>query len=388
MNILLLNYEFPPLGGGGGIFSRDLARELAKEHNVDVLTSHFPGLKKQETSGGLTVYRTPVVGRKSPHTATMSSLLSFPISGIIKGLRLLREKKYDIINTHFAVPTGPAGLVLSRISGTPNVLNVFGGDIYDPTKKMSPHRHALLRWTVRNVIRKASQVVTESANIASCAETFYRPAKDITIIPLGLAEPRFTPKDREALSLKRDKLYLISVGRLIKRKGYDFLITAFASLIRGGLDAELILIGDGPERSALEGLARELDVPDGVKFLGAVSDEEKFQYLSAADIYVLSSLHEGFGIVLLEAMSCGLPVVATNKGGQTDIIRDGKEGTLVPPADAESLADAIHKLATDPDRMKRVGISNRQEVKKYAMPVIAKKYIGLFREILKPKPNR
>ncbi|MEA3489045.1 MAG: glycosyltransferase [Candidatus Omnitrophota bacterium] len=382
MNILLINYEYPPLGGGGGIFTRCLAEEFAVNHNVDVLTSHFRGLKKRETVKRVNLHRVPVLRRTSLHTATMSSMLSFPFSAIAEGIRLTRRKKYDIINTYFAIPSGPAGSFLSRISGIPNVLNILGGDIYDPSKKTSPHRHAILRRTVRNVMINASKVVTESTNIANYAKTFYRPAKDITVIPLGLPEPHFTQITREELFLRQDKLYLISIGRFIKRKGFDFLIKATGLLRKQGNDIDLMLIGEGPERAALEKLSNKLGVSDHITFLDSVSDEKKFQYLAAADIYVLPSLHEGFGIVLLEAMYCGLPIVATNEGGQTDIVEDGENGLLVPPHDPAALADAIALLMKDPDQRQDMSSCNREYVKQYNISAVAARYLELFRGVI------
>ena len=378
MNILVVNFEFPPLGGGGGIFTRDLVKELARKHAVDVLTTHYGDLKRKEAVDNYTIYRVPVLGRSSFHTASMFSMLLFPISGAAKGIQLLRNKKYDVINTHFAVPTGPAGLILSRFSGVPNVLSLHGGYIYDPTKKLSPHRHAILRWAVRSVINSATKVVAQSTNTKRNAEEIYRPDKSIDIIPLGMPEPRFSAVNRRALSMQEDKFYLISIGRLVKRKGYDTLITALSIMRQKEHDARLILMGDGPERHNLESQSAELNISDRVTFLGAVSDERKFQYLSASDLYVLSSLHEGFGIVLLEAMFCGLAIVSTNDGGQVDIIKDGRNGVLVQPSDADALANAISALLKDSGRRQQIGATNKSDVKQYTISAVTERYLNFF----------
>jgi len=382
MNILIINYEFPPLGGGGGIFTRDLALELAKNHNVDVLTSHFRGLKKTESIGGVTVYRVPVLNRRSLYASSALSLLSFPVSGTLGGIHLMRKKKYDIINTQFAVPTGPAGVVLSRLFGVPNILTVQGSDIYNPVRKSSPHRYAILRWAVRTVLRNVTKVVASSTDMKYRTEHFYAPEKDITIIPLGLTEPDFSPVNRETLSMHNDRFYAISTGRMAKIKGYDFLIKATALLKEKGLDIELILVGDGQERAGLEKLSIELGVSDRVKFTGWLSGEKKFRHLSAADLYVLSSIYEAFGLVIPEAMFCGLPVIATNKGGQPDIVKDSRNGILVRPADAEALADSIETLVKDTDRRRTIGAYNREYAKRYSISAIAERYLELFHEVL------
>ncbi|MFQ5952913.1 MAG: glycosyltransferase, partial [Candidatus Omnitrophota bacterium] len=113
--------------------------------------------------------------------------------------------------------------------------------------------------------------------------------------------------------------------------------------------------------------------------------KEKLQYFSASDIFVSPSLYEPFGIVLLEAMLCGLPVIATNRGGQADIIKSEKNGLLVPPADAESLANTIAELAKDANRRQVIGEYNRKDVKQYNISDIAKRYMDLFRDALSEK---
>jgi len=382
VNILIINYEFPPLGGGGGVFTKNLAKEIARKHSVDILTSRFMELKRKEETEGFMVYRVSVAGRKSLYTATLSSLLSFPLSAIPKGINLLSKKRYDIINTHFAVPTGPVGAVLSSLFKIPNVLSIHGGDIYDPSKRLSPHRLGMLRWCVRNVINGATKVVAQSTNTKKNAENIYHARKDIEIIPLGIPMMNFVPTARQDLSMQTERIYIISVGRLVKRKQYDTLIKALNIVRKNGNDVGLILVGEGPERNYLEKLSFELGLSEYISFLGAISDEKKLQYLSKSDIYTLSSLHEGFGIVLLESMLCGLPIIATDIGGQTDIITNEKNGILIPTENPKALADAIIKLVKDNTLRKKMVEFNKEDVKKYEISRIAERYLTLFKEIL------
>ena len=382
MNILLVNYEYPPVGGGGGVSMRDLAEELAKDHSVDVLTSHFPGLKNTETVNNVNLYRVPVLHRTSLSAATMLSLLSFPFSAIAAGKTLMSKKRYDVINTHFAIPSGPAGMILSMISKTPNVLSIIGGDIYDPTKKMSPHRHPFLRWTIRKILNNASAITAISENTKTNAQEIYRANKNIKVIPLGLPVPSFKKITRPELGLKSERKYLVSVGRLVKRKGYDYLLKALCILKDKQPLLDLLIIGDGPDSAMLLQLAKDLDISDRVLFLISVDDERKFQYLNCSDLYVLSSIHEGFGIVLLEAMFCGLAIVATNEGGQTDIITEGLNGTLVPPADENALAGAISKILEHPETIEEIGRRNKKTVKQYSISAVAERYMDIFESVI------
>jgi L-malate glycosyltransferase len=385
MRILLLNYEFPPLGGGGGVFTRFLAEELAKEHDVDLITTRLGDLKKRETVRGVNIFRVPVMGKRSFQSAGLLSLISFPLSAAAQGLRLLKKKDYDVINTHFALPTGPAGCFLSKVSGKKNVLNVFGGDIYDPTKRASPHRNLFLRWAVRRILNHSSAIIAESEDIAGHVETIYHPNKKAVVIPIGFPARLRSSKEKEEVSPNKDKIHFISIGRMVKRKGFDVLIRALSLLKDIENTPNLYLIGDGPELNSLKTLSRELGMQDHIIFSGSVDDEEKFRLLSNSDIYVLSSVHEGFGIVLLEAMCCGLAVIATNNGGQTDIIKDGKNGILVPSQNAETLADAMRALALNSDKRKEMGEFNKEDVRKYGILSISRKYVDIFRTVRNEK---
>src|SRR4030042_1597376 len=145
MRILMINYEFPPLGGGGGVASYEIAKALAaRDHEVDVLTTKWRGLPSKEVVDGLSVYRAPVVGRGRLATASIPSMLSFLPSGIATGYRTLGRRGYDVLNTHFAIPSGPTGVALSRLFRTPPLITIIGGDIHDPSMRLYPSENPLL----------------------------------------------------------------------------------------------------------------------------------------------------------------------------------------------------------------------------------------------------
>ncbi len=377
----MLNYEYPPLGGGGGVAAANIAEELVRVgHHVDYVTSHCRGLERQETICGVRIFREPVIGRKDFQTASIVSMLSYPVAAIRRAVALRRSGDYDLIHTHFAIPTGPAGYVLSKWWRKPNVVSVYGGDIYDPSKKYSPHRHPLLKMAVKRVLNQASAVVAESADLLSRTVAIYKPKRLPLRIPLGFKAPQFTAVSRAALGLCQDKVYAVAVSRLVSRKGYPELLAAFARCQTP--DLRLLIIGDGPEGPRLKGICAELGIGDRVSLLGAVDEEVKYQYLSNSDLFVLATHHEGFGIVYQEAMHCGLPIVTTNVGGQTDFLADGENALLCSPGDVECLAACMDRLAADSAARKEMGTRNREALKKHMIDEVVRLYIALFEKEL------
>jgi len=385
MKILIINYECPPVGGGGGVASFQIAKELAKKHQVDYLTTHYKGLKKKEKVDNINIYRVKVINRKELATATFESLVSFPVAAFRLGSELCKKKKYDVINSHFTIPSGTLGVTLSKMFKIPNVLSIHGGDIYDPTKKSSPHRNWVLRKAVEFSLNKSNRVVAQSNNTRNNAKKYYRLKQDIDIIPLGFFPKKFKKKTRKQLGLEDDKFYLMGIGRLVKRKGFTYLVKAVSLLNKKLRNKKVVvlIIGEGPEHDTLKKLAEKLGVENQIKFLGFVSEEEKFQYLFASDLYVLSSIHEGFGIVLQEAMYCGLPIVATNNGGQTDLLKDNENTLFVPIKSALKLADAIHKMIIDENLRVRIAKNNMEEIRKYYVNKISSQYEKIFKKLLK-----
>ena len=273
------------------------------------------------------------------------------------------------------MPTGPLGVWLSKKFGTTNILSLHGGDIYDPSKMFSPHRWWCLRKCVEYALNNSNFVCCQSNNTKSNTLRYYNCRKDVSIIPLPYEKKKFKTITRRELELDDDKKYLISVGRLVKRKGFEYLIEALSRISDEKVEA--IIVSDGPELNRLKQLSEHLKVRKRVHFVGMVPEERKFQLLAAADVYVLSSIHEGFGIVLQEAMQVGLPIVATNNGGQLDLIRHEINGYLVETENAEALKNAITKVLNDTEVSKRFIKFNKQTLEQYSPLKIAEKYMEM-----------
>ena len=175
--------------------------------------------------------------------------------------------------------------------------------------------------------------------------------------------------------MKKNKFYLISIGRMVERKGFKYLIKAMKNLPE---KIELNLIGDGPLLGSLKKLAKNEGVKNRVHFRGFVSEEKKFQYLDNSDLYVLSSIHEGFGIVLQEAMQVGLPIVATNYGGQTDILEEGKNALLVESKSPRLFANSIEKIFNDKKLVKKFENNNLKIINNFSIETIAKEHLNLL----------
>ncbi|MBZ0267153.1 glycosyltransferase family 4 protein [bacterium] len=381
MRILFCNYEYPPLGGGGGVMNAALAEELASRHSVTVLSSLGPGLEQESVVNGVRVLRVPVYVRKEMAAANAPSMAAYMINGVRYGRKLLDREPFDVINTHFALPTGPVGDELAVRYGIPNVLSLHGGDLYDPSKFTSPHRHWILRVWVRSLLRRADAVVGQSANTVANAMNFFAPDVRPELIPLGITRPEFPNASRAELGFAEDDRILVTIGRLVARKGVDRLIRVLGRM--KDPRAKLVVIGSGPRQEEWTELARAEGLADRVRFTGFVDESAKLALLAIADVYASTSQHEGFGLVFLEAMAAGLPVVCYDHGGQTDFLEDGKTGRLLHLNEEDAAVAALDELVADASLRERIGTTNLAKVEDYFIDTCARRYEELFEQQLR-----
>jgi glycosyltransferase involved in cell wall biosynthesis len=256
-------------------------------------------------------------------------------------------------------------------------LSILGGDIFDPSKILSPHRTFGLKQTVRKILRGADRVVAESSDVERNARLYYGFNRHIDILPLGIRPSPYPVKTRRELGLPDDDIVFVTIGRLVRRKNVLELLEIFADL-RLETPCTLVIIGEGPEREALERKIFELDIGNSVMLLGRVDDEQKFGYIAAADVYLSTAIHEGFGLVFLEAMECGLPVVCYDRGGQTDFLKDGETGFLVRLGDGDGFREKVKDLMVSDQKRKRIGVHNREYVKEFYIGRCADRYLDIF----------
>ena len=387
MRILFVNYEYPPLGGGGGVVMAALARALARKHEVTVLTSRALDLAPESSDAGVRVVRVPVFFRKHLAVANLPSMAMYLPSGLLRGLALARERRFDVVNTHFVVPSGPLGDWLASRMKVPNVLSVHGGDLFDPSKSMSPHRHGFMRAAVARLLRRASAVIGQSNDTISHVASLYGVKRDVGLIPLGIERPpSVSGVSRAEFCLHDDAFVMVTIGRVVPRKASVQLIEMLAKL--GRSNARLLILGDGPEIPAVLERATSLGVAHQVHHLGYVSDDVKYRALSVADAFVSTSQHEGFGLVYLEAMAFGLPIVCYDKGGQTDFLSTPATGFVIKLNDLANFTGAVRQLNDSSSLRATIREHNLRGVEEFFIDHCADRYEQVFEDAIRAYSNK
>jgi len=241
--------------------------------------------------------------------------------------------------------------------------------------------HIKSSWAIPHLYPEADRIICCSRGVADDLVTQFRiPHQKIRVVynpvdieyVLSLAEeevnhPHFASKEMPVI---------IAMGRLAVQKGYPYLLTAFAQVV-SKFPCRLVILGEGKERDSLAKLVRRLGIERQVDFLGF--QKNPFKYLAHSDIFVLSSLWEGFALVILEAMTCGIPVISTRcPSGPDEIITDGVNGLLVPVADEKALAEAMLRLLEDKELSAKLAQAGRKRVEDFAVERFLKEYKTLF----------
>ncbi len=377
MKILCINYEFPPLGGGGGRANGNIAKHMVQMgHEVVILTSAFKGLPETEMKDGFQLIRIPTL-RRYLEKCRIYEMIIFMISSFYYSMKQARAFKPDICIAFFTIPSGPAAWLVKKVFGVPYIISLRGGDVPGFMKEDLNFYHSISKPIIRFLWKGACAVVANSRGLKLLAQNTAGDI-DVKMIPNGVDAAYFqSDHPRPVFAEAQGVTRLLSVGRLNPQKGMDVLLRAFA-LLRDqvSVKTQLWIVGDGPLRKSLEDLAKSLKIEQDVFFFGWRSQEELASFYSSADIFVLSSHYEGMPNVVLEAMACGLPIVATDVSGTGEIIGHGENGYLVKPDDPTDLAFFLKKMLHSGE-MEKMSADSLLKSKSYDWQQVANGYIKL-----------
>jgi glycosyltransferase involved in cell wall biosynthesis len=372
MRILMVCYELPPIGGGGGRVVDALSRELVKlSHQVDLVTMHFGGLPYFEQVEGVNIYRVPSI-RFSKSVCHPPEMVTYMISALPTLLWLTLRNHYDINHTHFIFPDAVLSYALNKATGLPYIVTAHGSDVpgYNPNRFITLHK--LLRPFWRKVVSGAVKIVSPSRSLARLivSQTIGVP---LTLIPNGLYAGEFD------LSHKESNRILI-VSRLFERKGIQYFLRSLE-----GDDGfyQVDIVGEGPYLPVLENIAGVIETNSNIHFHGWLDNDSPLlhQLLEQASIFVFPSESENFPLVLLEAMAAGLAIITTKGTGCEEVV--GNTALLVKPKDSEAIQAALHTLVDQPELIWQLGNSARERVKQlFSWPVIASRYVETYQGIV------
>ncbi|MCZ6676415.1 MAG: glycosyltransferase family 4 protein [Candidatus Poribacteria bacterium] len=377
----MFNYEFPPVGGGGGWVSHFLGKHfVAAGHEVLLITAQFRALPRDEVIEGFRVHRVPA-RRKRKDVCQVHEMLTYAISSSVYSFGVIKRFQPEIVQVFFGIPSGGGAYLLKKTLGLPYVVFLGGRDVPRPNPDPPYYRwlYRFLAPAIRGIWRNAAAVVACSDGLRDLALRTDSQAK-LRVIPDGLDLSRFTPIPREA---HPPRVRILTIGRLIPRKGFQFLIRAVPRVIQEATnDFEIELVGDGPERANLVKLADELGVRHKIHFAGSVPYSELPKKYKEADVFTLCSLAEGMPLVVLEAMGSGLPIVASRVQGIEDLEAVGTNGALFTPGDADALAQGLIEMINSGKRRVQMGRASVARVQKYDWKNIAESYLDIYREVM------
>lgn len=384
MRLLMLDNEFPPLGGGTGVVNYHLLCELARypDIRVDLVTSSRTRstYETERFAERITLYKVPV-DNHNIHHSTNRELLTYAARGLWLCRTLLQRHHYDLSFAYAGVPAGVMSWLINALTGLPYFVSLQGPDVPGFEARYNSI-YPWLRPLLRVVWSRAAVVTAISADHQRLAHRTL-PHLAIPIVYNGVDLESFRTGERPSGAA----VNLLCVGRLIERKGQQHLLRAFAHLRHQcAQPPRLTLVGTGDAEPALMQLAADLGLGDSVTFRGFVARDAMPAVYRAADVFVLPSQNEGMSIALLEAMAAGLPVVVTETGGTAELVRAGVNGYIVPWSDVPALTAALKDLVGDGALRRRLGAESERIVAQFSWPEIARQHVELFRQIVAGQP--
>lgn len=381
MRVLLINYEYPPIGAGAATATRAIARSLvAMGHEATVLAAGFGTLAGEAIEDGVCVIRLPSRRRRAD-SATVPEMASFMAHAAWNVREVVRSKDVEGIIAFFSIPGGPVALWASRDTGVPYVVSLRGGDVPGAEPGLGlVHRGLapLRRW----ILRSARAVVANSEGLRTLSERA-DPAP-VLVIPNGVDTSFFVPPSDSPA--KKGPARLLFIGRFQQQKNLFWLLEQVAQVRRSApAPFTLELVGDGPQRDALSARVGELNLSGIVNFHGWQDRDSLRAHYQAASLVINPSLYEGMPNVVLEAMACGCPILASRVPGNESVVSDGVTGWLFDLDDEKGFCGRISSVLEQPMLAASLGAAGRKRAEgEFSWARTANSYLELLN---RPSPD-
>ena len=376
-NLLIVTSTFPRWKNDTDPpFVFELAKRLTNNFNVTVLTPNYLGALPYENMEGINVHRfryflkgyeklagsegiLPTLKRKKHYYLLVPFFILAEFWALLK---IIKKTKPNVIHAHWILPQGFVAALAHKITRVPFVLTTHGADIYGLQGKFAS---ALKGFALRN----AATVTVVSKNIQELILQQFGEQVQTKVIPMGVDSTLFHPEKKDPQIRKRHGIkgpFLLYVGRLSEKKGVRYLLEAVPEITKHHSQAKLLIIGTGEQRQNLLQLTKDLNITDNIIFAGALPNNDVPPYFATADIFIGPSITaeggdtEGFGLTFVEAGMSGCIVVATDVGGISDIIENGKTGFLVKEKNYAQLAVVINKILEKDIKLDQVKEANRR----------------------------
>jgi glycosyltransferase involved in cell wall biosynthesis len=387
VKILHLATTYPLFeGDSNAVFVENLAEALAdRGHEIHVLIPWHPDLQleRRHRRAHLHAFRYSPLPRWHPWgyaqalTADKSlrwdAYLAAPLaamSSVLAVRRMLRSGPFEIVNTHWILPNGPITAVALMGRRCPNIISCHGSGVF------LAERHGWAKSAARWALKRCAKVTACSQDLARRAERLGR-GPGVEWIPYGVDTDKFGPLETEGSSSARRAIaerhgldpeaqWILAVGRLVYKKGFNTLVAALAAVREKAPSAEVLIVGEGPLEASLREQAQEGGVGNALHLLGALPHDQLPEYYAAADLVAVPSVHgpagnvDGLPNTFLEGLASGTAVVASSIAGMLDVAGDGRTAVLVPEGDKDALAEALGELLVDRGRREKVGAAARE----------------------------
>ena len=370
LRVLSLNYEYPPIGGGGGNAHKHLLSELSHFYDLQItlvtstdksdpyseriarnVQGHFLPLPKEDLSFWK---RTEVIRYLLTHYGFLHSYL--------------KQISFDLCHAFFGFPAGLLAYHFSK--KVPYIVSVRGSDVPGYNARFTAD-YVFLRPLLKRIYQNSRQVVANSHGLKTLFENQF-PGIPAMLIPNGVDTDMFSPGGEQF----KDDFSIVTVARLIPRKGIDILLHACLVIEKWQIPFQCHIVGHGPEETNLKNLTSELNLTSKVHFHGRMDKIQISRLLPKCNVFVLPSYAEGMSNAALEAMACGLPLILTETGGSMELINGN--GEIVPSGNVMALANSINNLFFHPELLHEMASRSRKLAEQMSWHNVAQQYHDLF----------